>query len=117
MKGTAAEADGVERRCFSLPVCHHEECGDIAWWPNAAIPGDLPWELPLPRHFEALCESLVDEADVARSVVCSADAATHVEAIRKFVDAGIDHVYVHQVGPDQTEFFRFYSEKVLPEFE
>ena len=31
-------------------------------------------------------------------------------------DAGYDHVYVHQVGPDQDGFFRFYEEEVLPEF-
>jgi coenzyme F420-dependent glucose-6-phosphate dehydrogenase len=26
-----------------------------------------------------------------------------------------DHVYVHQVGPDQEGFFDFYEAKVLPE--
>jgi alkanesulfonate monooxygenase SsuD/methylene tetrahydromethanopterin reductase-like flavin-dependent oxidoreductase (luciferase family) len=41
------------------------------------------------------------EEDVARSVLCNADPQAHVEAIEEFVEAGYDHVYVHQVGPDQ----------------
>jgi hypothetical protein len=40
----------------------------------------------------------------------------HREAIRRFVDAGIDHVYLHQVGPDQAGFFRFYAREILPAF-
>jgi hypothetical protein len=34
--------------------------------------------------------------------------------VREFLDAGYDHVYVHQIGPDQEGFFRFYQHDVLP---
>ena len=27
------------------------------WWPNAAIPGELGQELPLPRHFEQAADA------------------------------------------------------------
>ena len=54
------------------------------------------------------------EEDVAESIVCGPDRDRHIEKIRAFVDAGYDHVYVHQVGPDQVGFFRFYEEEVLP---
>jgi len=30
------------------------------------------------------------------------------------VKAGFDHVYVHQVGPDQEGFMRFYEREILP---
>jgi hypothetical protein len=40
-----------------------------------------------------------------------------VAKIREFADAGFDHVYVHQVGPDQGPFFSFYEREVLPAFE
>jgi hypothetical protein len=30
-------------------------------------------------------------------------------------DAGSDRVYVHQVGPDQETFFRFYEREVMPQ--
>jgi len=83
-------------------------------WPNAGIPGDLKWELPLPEHFEQAIK-LVTEETVAERVVCGPDPDAHLEKIREFADAGFDHVAVHQVGPDQEGFFRFYSEKILPE--
>jgi hypothetical protein len=51
---------------------------------------------------------------VASSIVCGPDVSRHLEAIQKFLDAGFDHVYVHQVGPDQEGFFKFYSSQVLP---
>jgi hypothetical protein len=51
---------------------------------------------------------------VAESVVCGPDPDAHLEAIQAYVDAGYDHVYVHQVGPEQEGFFRFYEDDVLP---
>ena len=47
-------------------------------------------------------------------MICGPDPAKHVDAIKKFLDAGVEHVYVHQVGPDQEGFFNFYSKEVLP---
>jgi len=37
--------------------------------------------------------------------------------IKEFMDAGFDHVYIHQVGPKQHDFFRFYMDKILPRFD
>ncbi len=82
-------------------------------WPNAAVPGTLGQELPLPRHFEQAAQ-LVRDDDIAREVVCSADPERHLAKIREFVAAGFDHVYVHQVGAEQEGFFRFYEREVLP---
>lgn len=84
------------------------------WWPNTAVKGELTVELPLPRHFEQASE-MVTEDDVAASVVCGPDPQRHVEAIREFADAGYDHVYVHQIGPEQEGFFRFYQRNVIPQ--
>ncbi len=84
------------------------------WWPNAALAGELVQELPLPRHF-AQAAATVREEDVAQVVVCAARPEPHVAALRAFVDAGFDHVYVHQVGPEQEGFLRFYAEHVLPQ--
>jgi coenzyme F420-dependent glucose-6-phosphate dehydrogenase len=83
------------------------------WWPNSALPGELSVELPLPRHFEQAAETL-DEDDVADDLTCSPDPEAHLEAINTYADAGYDHVYVHQIGPDQEGFFRFYEREVLP---
>ena len=58
---------------------------------------------------------LVDEEMIKENVVCGPDPERHLEAIREYLNAGYDHVYVHQVGPDQDGFFDFYQREVLPE--
>jgi hypothetical protein len=45
--------------------------------------------------------------------VCGPDPDRHREAIAEFERAGFDRVYVHQVGPDQAGFVRFYAREVL----
>ena len=87
----------------------------LEYWPNTAMPGDVSWELPTPKHFEALAED-VEAEDITESVVCGADVDEHVEQIQQFADAGFDHVYVHQIGPNQADFFEFYESEVLPSF-
>jgi alkanesulfonate monooxygenase SsuD/methylene tetrahydromethanopterin reductase-like flavin-dependent oxidoreductase (luciferase family) len=84
----------------------------LEWWPNAALQGELSQELALPRHFEQAAE-LVSEADVAETVVCGPDPEAHRAAIQEYADAGYDHVYVHQVGPDQEGFLDFYVNEIL----
>jgi coenzyme F420-dependent glucose-6-phosphate dehydrogenase len=82
-------------------------------WPNAALVGELGQELPLPRYLEQAASTLSKE-QVADKVVCGPDPQRHREAIDEFVDAGFDHVYIHQVGSDQEGFLRFYEREVLP---
>jgi coenzyme F420-dependent glucose-6-phosphate dehydrogenase len=86
-----------------------------AWWPNAGITGDLSQELALPRHFEDAAE-MVEEDDVAKKVVCGSDPEKYFEQIEQYADAGFDHVYLHQVGPDQDGFFQFAREELLPRY-
>lgn len=82
-------------------------------WPNAALPGDLGYELPLPLHFEQAA-SMVSADDMASIVPCGPDPGEHAAAVERFVEAGYDHVYLQQIGPDQEGFFRFYEQEVLP---
>lgn len=83
-------------------------------WPNALLPGELAQELPDPRHFEQ-ASSLVTQDMVRQTMPCGPDPKTHVAALREFADAGIDEVYVQQIGDRQDEFFDFYAADVLPE--
>jgi G6PDH family F420-dependent oxidoreductase len=84
-------------------------------WPNAGLPADLKRELALPEHFEQAVK-LVDEERVAERVVCGAGPERHLAKIEEYAQAGFDHVYVHQVGPDQEAVFRLYEREILPKF-
>ena len=82
------------------------------WWLSTAL-RTLSIELSLPAYFvKAIAR--VSEDDLARAMVCSTDASQHIAAIKEFAAAGYDHICVHQVGPDQEGFIRFYQQEVLP---
>jgi coenzyme F420-dependent glucose-6-phosphate dehydrogenase len=82
-------------------------------WPTAGLGGELSQELKLPAHFQQATATVSEDA-VAKVVVCGADPRRHLERISTYEEAGYDHVYVHQIGPDQEGFFRFYERQVLP---
>jgi G6PDH family F420-dependent oxidoreductase len=116
---TYVKAGGKGPRYAQLTVCwapteREARRTALEWWPNGGLQGPLSQELPLPSHFEEAA-AMVTEEDVAESVVCGPDLAAHLEGIETFAAAGFDHVYVHQVGPDQEGFIDFYAREVLPE--
>ena len=82
-------------------------------WPNSAFPGQMSQEVRTVEHFDQLAKGVKPE-DIAKNIVCGPDPEPHVKALREFIEAGFDHVYVHQIGPDQEGFLRFYAEQVLP---
>jgi coenzyme F420-dependent glucose-6-phosphate dehydrogenase len=85
------------------------------YWPNAGIGGRLMTDLELPHHFEEAI-ALTNPEKTIEGICCGPDPRRHIQGIEKYIDAGFDHVYIHQVGPHQEEFIRFYSEQVLPLF-
>jgi coenzyme F420-dependent glucose-6-phosphate dehydrogenase len=106
-------------RFGQLTVCWARDEGQarrqaLEIWPNAAISGQSSFELPLPRHYEELAQT-VTEDQIASSVICGPDPKKHLDAIHEYAEAGFDHVFVHQVGADQKGFADFYASEILPE--
>ena len=85
----------------------------LEWWPNTSVPGETGVELAEPQHFEEVAELITAEM-VAEKVVCGPGTEPILEKIGLFVDAGFDHVFLHQVGPRQEEFLAFAKEELLP---
>lgn len=83
-------------------------------WPNSGLTGELSTELRTVVHFEQAVKMVTEEM-ATKDMPCGPDPDVHVAALRKYVEAGFDHVYIHQVGPDQEGFLRFYAREVLPE--
>ena len=69
-------------------------------------------ELAEPEHFESVAEPITAD-QVAEKVVCGPDAGAIASKVRDFVDAGFDHVFLHQVGPRQEEFLSFAKDELL----
>lgn len=83
-------------------------------WANDALPGQLPQTLPRPKDFAALM-SLVPPEQVAEAITCGPDPEKHAATVRQHFDAGIDEVYVQQIGPDMDGFFAAWERDVLPQ--
>lgn len=127
---TAADAEVVQKfdaagaksrpRYGKVTVCCHEDAAAarklvLDLWPTAGLKGELSQELPTPAHFEQAVQNVTEE-DVAKAIVCGNDVEAHRQKIQEYLDAGLDHLYIHQIGPDQEAMFRFYEKQVLPAF-
>jgi G6PDH family F420-dependent oxidoreductase len=84
-------------------------------WPNEQLPGELAQVLPAPAHFEQATQ-LITEDMVAETVPCGPDLDQHLETIQEYADAGVDELFVQNIGPYQEEFFEAYASEVVPRF-
>jgi coenzyme F420-dependent glucose-6-phosphate dehydrogenase len=83
-------------------------------WPTAGLSGQLSQDLPTWTHFEQATAPLTEE-QVTSSLACGPDICDElVENVGKYLDAGYDHVYFHQIGPDQEGFFRLWERDLQP---
>ncbi|MCZ8381431.1 TIGR03557 family F420-dependent LLM class oxidoreductase [Mycobacterium sp. CPCC 205372] len=83
-------------------------------WPNESLPGQLAQTLPRPGDF-ADAGALVPREKVAESVTCGPDPDKHAAQVREYLDAGVDEVFVQQIGPDVDGFFESWQRDVLPQ--
>ncbi|HEX6458726.1 MAG TPA: TIGR03557 family F420-dependent LLM class oxidoreductase [Thermoleophilaceae bacterium] len=84
-------------------------------WPNEQLPGELAQVLPTPAHFEQASE-LVTEDMVAGTVPCGPDLDHHMNTLQEYADAGVDELFVQQIGPNQDEFFDTWAREFVPRF-
>jgi G6PDH family F420-dependent oxidoreductase len=101
-----------------VKICWAESADDAAktayrLWGFEGIGGQSAQELPSWTEFESLAEASSPE-QVAEQIPCGPDPERAASAIKEYVDAGFDEVYISQMGPDQEGGIRFLSEKVLP---
>lgn len=116
---TFEEAAGTAKPKYGqMTVCvakSEKEALDTAmkWWPNSAIPGQFSQEARIPAYFEQM-SGLVTPEHMKKNYVLGMNPEAHLKEIQQYAEAGFDHIYVHQIGPDQELFFRFYEKEILP---
>jgi len=113
------DAGGRGAVIAALKVCFaptREAGQDMAHrlWRNEELPGQLAQELPMPEHFTQASELVTPEA-VGRSIPCGPDPAAYLEAIEKYRAAGVDELYINQIGPAQAEFLTFFERELQPQ--
>ena len=96
----AADEDEAKKTAFRL-------------WRHSGLGGTINQELPRPSDFDAVAEGVTLEMATA-DVPCGPDPEPVLEQIRTWEKAGFDHIAIHQIGPDQEGFFRFWKEALEP---
>ncbi|MPY91531.1 MAG: TIGR03557 family F420-dependent LLM class oxidoreductase [Acidimicrobiia bacterium] len=113
-----AAAGGAGPRYAQLNVCWAPDEATARQtvhreWPNGGITGQLAQDLPTWTHFEEAAQ-MVSEQEAVGPTPCGPDPGPVIESVRAYVGAGYDHLYFHQVGPDQEGFFHFWQEHLQP---
>jgi G6PDH family F420-dependent oxidoreductase len=85
------------------------------WWPNGAIAPPVLSELARPQDFEVAAARTRRDA-IHDTVVCTTDAAAIVNAIDRYVGAGFDTIYLHQIGPDQQRLADLARTDLFPHY-
>ena len=83
------------------------------WWPTSTVSGPLHSDLPTPKHFEDVVEAM-GEPKIPEDTVLGPDPAFYLKAIQRLKESGYDHIYLHQIGPDQEGFFEFFKNELIP---
>jgi G6PDH family F420-dependent oxidoreductase len=82
-------------------------------WPNEGLPGELAQILPTPSHFEQACELVTPDL---LSPPMGPDLDAHAATLQEYADAGVDELFVQQIGPEQDAFFTTWAKEILPRF-
>ncbi|MDX6233012.1 MAG: coenzyme F420-dependent glucose-6-phosphate dehydrogenase, partial [Nocardioidaceae bacterium] len=82
-------------------------------WPNGGMKFPKQ-DIKSPVDFEQIAK-LVRAEDFAGRMLISADPDAHRAEIQKFLDLGVNRLYLHNVGRNQAEWIRVFGESVLPQ--
>ncbi|SCL25583.1 F420-dependent oxidoreductase, G6PDH family [Micromonospora nigra] len=66
-------------------------------------------ELPNPVNFDAASRTVTQD-DIRQQFAVGPDPDVHVAAVRKYADAGFDHLVLQNAGPDPDGFLDFYRD-------
>ena len=107
-------------RYVQMSVCWAEDAASARrtayeYWPNAGITGELSQELPRQRNSPRR-RKWYAKTTWPRLLSVGPTRPGIFEKIQHCIAAGYDHVYIHQIGPDQEGFSAFIPGKFCPKF-
>ncbi|MCU1504211.1 MAG: class F420-dependent oxidoreductase, partial [Ilumatobacteraceae bacterium] len=82
-------------------------------WGTNIFSSGIMWNLELPTQFEEVRGTTIEQ--VRSSVIVSSDLAVHLDALAEIAELGVDGMYLHHVGQQQTAFIEAFGENVVPQ--
>jgi probable non-F420 flavinoid oxidoreductase len=89
---------------------------DIAFeqWRSNVFSPPFCWDLELPEYFDE-ASRFVRKEDMHASVLISHEPSRYVDLLGEFAALGLDGLYLHHVGQEQSRFIEVFGERVLPQ--
>jgi G6PDH family F420-dependent oxidoreductase len=82
-------------------------------WPNTGLPGQLAQDLRTVEHMEQAA-SLVTREQLSESMPIGPDPEPTLSSIAEARDAGIEYIYLHQIGDPLDGFIEFWGDEIRP---
>jgi coenzyme F420-dependent glucose-6-phosphate dehydrogenase len=82
-------------------------------WPNTGLPGQLAQDLRTVEHMEQ-ATSLVTKEQLAESLPIGPDPEPILKSISEARAAGMEYIYLHQIGDPLDGFFEFWTDEIAP---
>ncbi len=79
-------------------------------WPLVGLPRPLSTELRKPVYFKKTGE-LIKAEDLSGQIPMGTDTKKVKESISKYEEAGFTHLYIHNIGPYQEEFIKWFTKE------
>ncbi|MGE0878536.1 MAG: TIGR03557 family F420-dependent LLM class oxidoreductase [Acidimicrobiia bacterium] len=110
------DAGGSGPRYAQMDLCYgatRDACIEtvMKYWPNAGVTGQLSQDLPTWTHFEQAVKTVRAE-DATAHLPCGPDIGAIVDSVEQYREAGYDHIYFHQIGPDQEAFVKVWDNEL-----
>jgi probable non-F420 flavinoid oxidoreductase len=83
-------------------------------WRSNVFSPPLCWDLETVAQFDE-ASKYVQPDDVRASVLISSDPDRIVDRLAGYLALGVDEMYLHHVGKEQSEFLDVFGERVLPQ--
>jgi len=83
------------------------------FWAGTMLPLFFKYDISDPQEVEAHGRFVGDEA-IAKRWIVGTTAEEHIRRVKRFAEAGFNHLYFVSSSPDEPKFIKFYGEKVLP---
>lgn len=85
----------------------------MKFWTGASIPALFVNKIYTPE-MSAQNGKVVGPDTIRKQGCFSEDPDAHIKFVKKFIDAGFTHIYVHSAASDQIAFLEAYGKDVLP---
>jgi coenzyme F420-dependent glucose-6-phosphate dehydrogenase len=86
------------------------------FWRTTQIEDAFNTNISDPRILEQKAQQEVSDDEQKKSTIIVTSVEDLITPIEKYFQAGFTQIYVHSTSPDEVEFIRLFSKKVLPYF-